>query len=70
MKRYLLIHYGEIGLKGSNKEYFVMKLQRRVKVKLEQKFKRDFSVKHVLGRLLENGIGMEVKMKGADFIVD
>lgn len=52
MKRYLLIHYGEIGLKGSNKEYFVMKLQRRVKVKLEQKFKEIFFVRHTLGRLL------------------
>lgn len=71
MKRYLLIHYGEIGLKGSNKEYFVMKLQRRVKVKLEQKFKKNFLVKHTLGRLLiplPAGFGTKNEEKYAEIL--
>lgn len=52
MKRCLLIHYGEIGLKLSNKDYFVGKLKQRIKLKLEKRFRMNFVVKHSLGRLL------------------
>ena len=52
MKRCLLIHYGEIGLKMANKDYFVGKLRQRIKLKFEKKFRTTFSIKHTLGRLI------------------
>jgi thiamine biosynthesis protein ThiI len=52
MKRFILIHYGEIGLKKANKDYFVKKLRRALKVRLEKRFRKTFSVLHVLGRFL------------------
>lgn len=52
MKRILIIHYGEIGLKGANKDYFVKKLKKAVKTRLEKRFRKTFSVKYTLGRLL------------------
>lgn len=52
MKRHLLVHYGEIGLKLGNKEYFVSRLVKRIKDTLEEEFGRKFEVKHTLGRLL------------------
>lgn len=52
MKRFLIIHYAEIGLKGANKDYFVGKLNSFVKLRLEKKFRKTFVVKHSLGRLM------------------
>ncbi len=52
MNRFLLVHYGEIGLKGSNKDYFVNKLRTFLKLKLEQRFRQNFVIKHSLGRLI------------------
>ncbi len=52
MKRYLLIHYSEIGLKKSNKRYFVDKLRKQIKEKLEKRFRETFSVYEVLSRLM------------------
>ncbi|MFH1533583.1 MAG: tRNA uracil 4-sulfurtransferase ThiI [Nitrospirota bacterium] len=52
MKRVLIIHYGEIGLKKANKDYFVNKLRKSIKMRLEKKFRETFSVKCTLGRLL------------------
>lgn len=52
MERYIIIHYGEIGLKMSNKDYFVNKLVKRIKTVLEKKFKLTFVVKHVLSRIM------------------
>ncbi|MFA6918117.1 MAG: tRNA uracil 4-sulfurtransferase ThiI [Candidatus Gracilibacteria bacterium] len=52
MKRYLLVHYGEIGLKGSNLQYFVEKLVKMIRDKLQKEFRENFSIKHVLGRLM------------------
>ncbi len=52
MKRFILIHYGEIGLKKANKDYFVKKLCRCIKMRLEQRFRETFFVRHTLGRIL------------------
>ncbi len=52
MKRFLLIHYGEIGLKKGNADYFIGKLRNRIKVKLEKKFRITFDVKHTLRRFM------------------
>lgn len=52
MKRSLIIHYGEIGLKGANQEYFVKKLRRALKMRLEKRFRKTFTIKYTLGRLL------------------
>ncbi len=52
MKRCLLIHYGEIGLKLGNKDYFVSKLMRNIKTKLKENFGRNFFVEHTLDRFL------------------
>ncbi len=52
MKRVLIVHYGEIGLKKANKDYFVKKLQKSIKMRLEQKFRETFSVRYTLGRIL------------------
>jgi len=52
MKKFIIIHYGEIGLKKGNTEYFVAKLCKFIKEKLEKKFKISFSVRHFLGRIL------------------
>lgn len=47
-----MIHYGEIGLKLGNKDYFVSALTESVKDRLEQEFGKNFVVKHSLNRLL------------------
>lgn len=52
MKRYILIHYGEIALKKANKPFFVEKLRRAIKIRLEQAFHVTFSVKHTLSRFV------------------
>ncbi len=52
MKRFLLIHYSEIGLKKGNIRYFAEKLTKRIKEKLEGEFKVNFSVRHILGRII------------------
>lgn len=52
MKRYILIHYGEIGLKGENLQYFVKKLRNYIKIKLAKKFRDNFSLHYMLGRFL------------------
>lgn len=52
MRRFIIVHYGEIGLKKSNIEYFVDKLRKRLRVLLEKKIKRNFSIKHSLSRFL------------------
>ncbi|MFA7685804.1 MAG: tRNA uracil 4-sulfurtransferase ThiI [Candidatus Gracilibacteria bacterium] len=66
MKRYLLVHYGEIGLKGSNLQYFMKKLRMMIRNKLQKEFKKTFSIKHVLGRfmvLLEGSFEQEKYVK-------
>lgn len=52
MKRYVLIHYGEIGLKKGNSGYFVEKLRKRIRQMLQAEFKRNFSIHHSLARLI------------------
>jgi thiamine biosynthesis protein ThiI len=52
MKRVLLVHYGEIGLKKGNKPYFVKKLKQAIKLRLEKKFRVTFVVRHSLSRFL------------------
>ncbi len=52
MKRFIIIHYGEIGLKKANIEYFLGKLRKRLRVMLEQRFNSNFSIKHSLSRFL------------------
>jgi len=51
VNRFILIHYSEIGLKKSNKEYFVRKLRDQIKYRLEQKFHETFKIMHILSRL-------------------
>lgn len=65
MKRVLIVHYGEIGLKGANKEYFVKKLRRSMKMRLEQRFRKTFSIKYTLGRLL---IALPEKFKEEEYV--
>ena len=52
MKKILILHYSEIGLKRSNAPYFVEKLRKRLKFVLEKRFRVTVVVKHVLSRLL------------------
>ncbi|MDA1060912.1 MAG: tRNA 4-thiouridine(8) synthase ThiI [bacterium] len=52
MKQFIIVHYGEIGLKKSNTDYFLKKLRKRLKMVLEKRFKRTFSIKHILRRFL------------------
>lgn len=52
MKRCLLVHYGEIGLKLGNKDYFVSRLMRNIKTKFKESFERNFFIEHTLDRFL------------------
>jgi tRNA uracil 4-sulfurtransferase len=52
MKRELLIHYGELGLKGENKQYFVKKLKEFLRAKLQKFSEGDFSIIETLGRIM------------------
>ena len=52
MKKVVIVHFGEIGLKGANKQNFVNKLISSVKKKLEKKFRTCFDVKEILKRVL------------------
>ncbi|MFH1284393.1 MAG: tRNA uracil 4-sulfurtransferase ThiI [Candidatus Peregrinibacteria bacterium] len=52
MKRYIIVHYGEIGLKKSNTDYFVGKLKERIKSVLQKNFRKTFPIRYTLGRLL------------------
>ncbi len=52
MKQFIIVHYGEIGLKKKNTDYFLKKLRRRLKIVLEKKFRRTFSIKHILRRFI------------------
>jgi len=52
MDRVLIVHYGEIGLKKANKDYFVKKLIRQIKIRFEKKLRKTFRVSHVLGRIV------------------
>lgn len=52
MDRFLLIHYGEIGLKKSNQDYFVEKLKKDLRMRLQAAFRVPFSVIHSLGRIV------------------
>lgn len=52
MKRFILVHYGEIGLKGANLQYFVKKLRKMIREKLQKKFKKTFNIRYVLGRFM------------------
>ncbi len=52
MDRYLIIHYGEIGLKRGNAPYFIEKLRKFLKVRLEKRFRSTFRVAHCLRRFL------------------
>lgn len=54
MKRLLIIHYSEIGLKTANIDYFVNKLKKFIKIKLEKNFHETFVVNHALQRILIN----------------
>ncbi len=50
MKRYILVHYGELGLKKSNKPYFVGKLRDAIRKRLQERFKISFRIRHSLSR--------------------
>lgn len=52
MKRYLLVHYGEIGLKRSHETYFAKKLKDFLRNKLQERFRLPFRLIETLGRLL------------------
>lgn len=52
MKRYILVHYGEIGLKRSHEGYFVRKLKDFLRDKLQKRFKSPFRIAESVGRLL------------------
>jgi tRNA uracil 4-sulfurtransferase len=52
MKRYLLVHYGEIGLKKSNTPYFLRKLRKALKMRLEKAFGDNFRINHTLQRFM------------------
>ena len=52
MKRHILIHYGEIGLKRANIGYFVDKLRKRLKILFKKYFGCNLSIKYTLGRLM------------------
>jgi len=52
MRRAIIVHYGEIGLKKGNVDYFLKKLRLHLKVKLEKTFSETFSIKHTLARFL------------------
>ncbi|MEK7673353.1 MAG: tRNA uracil 4-sulfurtransferase ThiI [Patescibacteria group bacterium] len=52
MKWYILVHYGEIGLKLSNMNYFVDKILKVIREKLQGKFRKTFKVTHTLKRIL------------------
>ncbi|MEK7548125.1 MAG: hypothetical protein AAB540_04480, partial [Patescibacteria group bacterium] len=52
MKRLLIVHYSEIGLKLGNTSYFLGKLRNALKIRLEKKFRKTFSVIHVLKRFM------------------
>ncbi len=54
MNRYLIVHYGEIGLKKSNRNYFLEKLKKRLKLRLEQRLKDNIRIYHTVGRFLVN----------------
>ncbi|MBI4975364.1 tRNA 4-thiouridine(8) synthase ThiI [Candidatus Peregrinibacteria bacterium] len=52
MKKFILIHYSEIGLKKGNKDYFVEKLLVKIRLRLKTKFNHQFKVIHTLSRIL------------------
>ncbi len=52
MERSLVVHYGEIGLKRSNTEYFLKKLIKQIRSKISGKFSIDLKLHHTLGRIL------------------
>lgn len=52
MKQFILVHYGEIGLKGSNADYFIEKLRKHMRLRLAKKFGEDIRIKHSLRRFL------------------
>ena len=52
MTRAIIVHYGEIGLKKGNVDYFLKKLRLHLKVKLEKAFSDTFPIKYTLGRFL------------------
>lgn len=52
MKRFILLHYSEIGLKKANKGYFVDKLRKQIKEKLEKRFRQTFVVSEILSRII------------------
>jgi len=56
MKTYLLVHYGEIGLKGKNREYFVKRLGKQIRERLSLAFYRKISITHTLGRFLVKNV--------------
>ena len=52
MKWYILVHYGEIGLKLSNMNYFVEKILKVIREKLQARFRKTFKVTNTLKRIL------------------
>lgn len=52
MSRYIIIHYSEIGLKKSNKEYFVKKLIKNIQSKLDKRIDYSHVVRHILSRIV------------------
>lgn len=52
MNQQILIHYGEIGLKGGNKDYFVEKLRNNIVVRLQERLRQTVSVVYSIGRII------------------
>ncbi|MBD3330314.1 tRNA 4-thiouridine(8) synthase ThiI [Candidatus Peregrinibacteria bacterium] len=52
MKRFILIHYSEIGLKKSNKRYFIEKLRRTLRNKLSKGLQKNVKIIFSLERFL------------------
>ncbi len=52
MKKCIIIHYGEIALKKGNKQYFVDKLKKSLRDRLQKHFHKSFSVYTFLSRLM------------------
>ncbi|MBU1151847.1 tRNA 4-thiouridine(8) synthase ThiI [Patescibacteria group bacterium] len=62
LAKYLIVHYHELGLKGNNKDFFVKKLVKTLRDRLNSEFSLTHSVKHSIGRIyipLEEGVDEE-----------
>lgn len=52
MKRSVIIHYGEIGLKGAHEAFFVKKLRDQIRDRLQKRFKTALRVVESLSRIM------------------